>query len=108
MQPMVVGAHHAAALLLRKDTLAHARLAHPAEVEPELKVNHARKQVGHEEVEQAPQLAQIVLQWRPCVTKRRIPAVLTLQNNIRLHVQMMQYQCKEPTKQKGFTLTNSP
>lgn len=59
-------AHHAVPLLLRQDVLVAAGLADAAEVEPGLEVGQRVEDVRQQEVEQAPQLAQIVLQRRPC------------------------------------------
>jgi hypothetical protein len=58
---------HVVALLCRQDLLVR-RLAADcrAEVEPGLEVGQAAKDVGQQEVEQTPQLAQVVLQRRAC------------------------------------------
>ena len=54
------------ALLLREQGLVGALLAYLAEVEPRLKVREAAEHIREDEVEERPELRQVVLQGRPC------------------------------------------
>lgn len=58
--------YHAVALLLSHDELICTGLANTTEVEPGLKVCQALEYVWQQEIEQAPQLTQVVLQRRAC------------------------------------------
>lgn len=61
-------------LLLSCDGLAAASLRDSAEVEPALKGAHAGEDLWQQEVEQAPQLAQVVLQRGACARQACILA----------------------------------
>jgi hypothetical protein len=53
-------------LLLCKDLSIARFLPYSTEVKPGLKVGQVSKNVGQQEVEQTPQLTQVVLQGRAC------------------------------------------
>ena len=68
---MVASADHSASphlvlLLLHHDLGIAGLLAHSAEVKPGLELLKALEDVWQQEVEQTPQLAQVVLQGRAC------------------------------------------
>ena len=62
--------HHPAALLLGGDLLVPALLADRGKVKPRLKVGERPENVGQKEVEQRPQLGQVVLQGGACRMER--------------------------------------
>lgn len=60
--------HHSAALLIEGPALVLVLLAHIPKVKPALKVGQIAEHLRQQEVQQAPQLAQIVLQRRTCTS----------------------------------------
>lgn len=58
-------------LLLCKDLSIARLLPYSTEVEPGLKVGQISEYVGQQEVEQTPQLTQVVLQGRACAPSRQ-------------------------------------
>jgi hypothetical protein len=53
-------------LLLQNDFFVSTLLAHRTEIKPALKLGGGVEDVGQKKVQQAPQLAQVVLQRRSC------------------------------------------
>ena len=74
--------YHAVALLLSHDELICAGLAHAAEVEPRLELCQALEHVRQQEVEQAPQLAEVVLQGSACSHHALSNSVLLLRQHL--------------------------
>ena len=58
--------HHIVALLHGHNSPVLSIVAHSSEVKPALKVSQVLEDVRQQEVQQGPQLAQVVLQGCPC------------------------------------------
>lgn len=67
---------HLVALLLRNDGRVAAGLPDAAKVEPRLEVVDIGEHLWQQEVEQAPQLPQVVLQRRACTSRATSQCVL--------------------------------